>query len=704
MAVGGAAGAKGYLFQQRVSAAFLLVEILEKPLSLVLGERFDFRPRSYIFEGDVEIDDLCIRADEMSIYANIKTNLRFSLNEDGALRSAFDQFAKQHISGNGKEHFLLICDDKSSNQIRLLGELIDRMRLVSYANARSALLDDQDFRMFDQIVRLAKCSLGTEADRAAFDLLQKTSIVIFSFDFSGSFIHALKVLATSAGFARADRLWEKLTLDCFVFAKARQVLDADFLRRRYEEFRTEGMDTEYDFLSELRLEEDQIDWVKELIVAEWDPELESIGKFEPDGGAAATAARKIAILEMYRFDEDGKRRLEFQKETITLQSGLRLKVLGRFAGFSALERMIDAGRIDLSGADVRIFPANVDWLDKKDEPHVRLHANSARLAFDSRVPKDVCMECGKSLFATRIQLVEVDEIGRSYQCGPAHLDCVTPTSRVIGDVRMPAAEEYKALRSFDLNKWVKLAKLGPAGYAAIDSTSKNATLFWNWTHVIRGKGDYCTKMIGRDRSGQVEEQYVTERGNVVLRGREDQLQNVERLRKIVDEAKSIGNPMMFEVGGMFGPRSQFLRVDRDVGPIYEVTDFAIEKYSREKMATVSAKFQWYTPVCVVRTASGRLFEYKDAIVLMRDPFKLPRFLRQLEGHIPESLVSALWLDIVATDHEFDSMISACFNLELNVVLDPSVDIDGEYRQGIEVRPMPVRQGERNFLVESIEDI
>src|SRR5262249_6038922 len=158
-------------------------------------------------------------------YANIKTNLRFSVSEDGALKSAFDQFARQHKSSSGKEHFLLICDDRSSNQIRLLGEILERVRLVSFASVPSALFDEQDLRMFDQIIRLVKDSLETTSDESAFDLLQKISIVIFNFDFSGSFIQALKVLAVSSGFARADQLWEKLTLDCFVFAKARQVID-----------------------------------------------------------------------------------------------------------------------------------------------------------------------------------------------------------------------------------------------------------------------------------------------------------------------------------------------------------------------------------------------------------------------------------------------------------------------------------------------
>src|SRR5882724_2454439 len=105
MSVGGAAGSRGYLFQQRVSAAFLLVEILERPLSLILGEKFDYRPKSFIFEGNAEIDDLQFEVDGASIFANIKTNLRFSMNEDGALKSAFDQFARQQKSGTGKQHF-----------------------------------------------------------------------------------------------------------------------------------------------------------------------------------------------------------------------------------------------------------------------------------------------------------------------------------------------------------------------------------------------------------------------------------------------------------------------------------------------------------------------------------------------------------------------------------------------------------------------
>lgn len=705
MAVGGAAGVKGYLFQQRVSAAFLMVELLERPLSLVLGESFNFRPRSFIFEGDAEIDDFQFRTDDEFIYANIKTNLRFSLSDDGALRSAFDQFSKQHNLGHDKERFLLICDDKSSSKIRLLGELLERIRLVSFANASSTLLDDEDRNLFDAIVNLVKASLGTSADKDAFSLLQKTSIVIFSFDFSGSFVHALKVLAASCGFIRAEQLWEKLTLDCFVFAKARQVIDAEFLGRRYEEFRDEGGSSEFDFLSELILDEAHIDWVKEIVLTEWDPKLGALCATGQEADETPSAEKdrekKVAVLEMYRFDDEGSRRFEFESGNVRLANGLQLKVLGRFAAFSGLERMLDLGRIDLSNAaSVQILPANVDWTEEKSKNYVQVHATRARLSFENRKPRDVCIECGKSLFAARIQLVEIDEIGRSYQCGPVHIECLTPTSRVIGDVRMPAAEEYKTLRSFDLNKWARLAKLGPAGYQALDLIAQEAALGWNWTHVIRAKGDYCTKMIGRSEAGQLEEQYVTERGNVVLRGKEDQLRNAARLKEAVERARAEGDPLMFEVGGMFGSRSQLESVDRDAGPTYEVVDLVVEKYSREKMAALSAKFQWYTPICVVRGSEGKLFEYKGAILLIRDPFKFERLAKQLARYVPESVISCVWLDIVETDHEFDALINACFNLDLGVVVDPALDVSGNFRKAVEIRPLPFGLEQLNSLIDS----
>lgn len=702
MGTGGAAGTKGYLFQQRVCAAFLMIEILEKPLSLVLGEKFDFRPKSFFFEGDTEIDDLHFEAEDWSMFANIKTNLRLSASKDGALSSAFGQFARQHKSKAGQEHFLLICDDKSSNQVVMLGELLDRVRLVGLSSVSSLLLDDQDRRLFDQILALAKESLRSESAEAAFQLLQKISIVIFSFDFSASFVQALKVLAASSGFARPEQLWDKLTLDCFSFAKARQVIDSGFLRRRYEVFREEKTKSDFNFFSELTFEKEEIDWVKELVVAEFTSTSNLPKEFHADASddeGSDDSLRKVAVLEMYRFDEHGKRRFDFRNGMVHLQSGLQLKVLGRCASFAGFERLIDMGRIDLKDASIRIFPANVDWVEKKNELHALAHASAALLAFEDRIPKDVCLECGRPLFASRVQLVEIDEASRAYQCGPVHLDCLSPTARVIGDVQMPAAEQYKALRSFDINRWAELVKNGPAGYGLLNPIPEGAVLFWNWTNVIRPKGNYSAKMIGEDQAGSREEQYVTERGKIVLRGKDDQIANVNRMKEIVGLAKAEGDPLVFEVGGVFGPKSGLKEMDRDFGPVYEIVDFVVEKYSREKMAALSGKFQWYSPVCVLRSGSGKLFEYRESILLVRDPFKFPRLVGQLEGLVAHDLLKEIWLDIIESDHEFDSIINACFSLGLNVMLDPSLDARGEFRRGAQVQPMPYGEDERESLID-----
>jgi hypothetical protein len=141
-------------------------------------------------------------------------------------------------------------------------------------------------------------------------------------------------------------------------------------------------------------------------------------------------------------------------------------------------------------------------------------------------------------------------------------------------------------------------------------------------------------------------------------------------------------------------------LDRDSGPIYEVVDVVVEKYSREKMAALSGRFQWYTPVCVLRSASGKLFEYKKTILLLRDPFRFPRLLKQLVNHVRENVLGGVWLDIIENDHEFDAIVNACLALELDLVLDPSFDFDGNFRKGAQIQPMPVEEGDRASLVET----
>ncbi len=140
-------------------------------------------------------------------------------------------------------------------------------------------------------------------------------------------------------------------------------------------------------------------------------------------------------------------------------------------------------------------------------------------------------------------------------------------------------------------------------------------MFWNWTNVVKAKGDYCAKMIGEDEGGQFEQQYVTERGQIVLRNERDELAAVEEMRSAIDKARELGDPWMFELGGVFTLKSQFSKLNREVGPIFEVKEIIVEKFNRKKLEERAEKLQWYAPICVLRGASGKLFIH-DAVILV----------------------------------------------------------------------------------------
>ncbi len=696
MSVGGAAGNRGYLFQQRVSAAFLLVELLESPLSLLLGEEFNFRATTFLFEGNAEIDDLQIKFDGGDIYANIKSNLRFSILDGSALRSIFDQFVRQSRLGSGS--FLIICDDRSSNQIRALGEILDRIKLANYESLPSCLLDADDRRIYEQLVGLMK-ELSIEAAKDAFAFLKRVSVVRLSFDFNLSLVDALKMLAVSKGFLSADLLWDKLALDCFTFAKARQLIDAQYLKNRYSKFKSsDTSETESEMFSDIRIEEDDIDWVKELLLVEWNKGLDE------DTGKATVldqASNKYALLEIYRFDDKGDRRLKFENGIVTLLNGMKLKLLARMAAYSTLERLVKLGFINIADGELVVMSASVDWSELKQAQHAKIHASRARLAFESRKSPDLCIECRKPLFSDRIQIVEIDEAGRDYQCGPVHINCLAPSHRVVGDIQVPAAAKFKWLQNFDINKWIRSLKFGPAGYQPFDEVDVVvATMFWNWTNVVKAKGDYCAKMIGEDEGGQFEQQYVTERGQIVLRNERDELAAVEEMRSAIDKARELGDPWMFELGGVFTLKSQFSKLNREVGPIFEVKEIIVEKFNRKKLEERAEKLQWYAPICVLRGASGKLFLHHDAVILVRDPFDFGKLASQFRLAGMKSKLEGVWLDIIESDFEFDALVGACFQLELGIVVDPIVDSNGNFKGGIEINPMPIDENRRLALIDS----
>jgi hypothetical protein len=697
MSVGGAAANKGLLFQQRVGATFLLLELLGKPLSIALGEAFPFRPISFRFEGNNSVDDIEIKTEKATLFANIKTNLRLSFSSESPFHSVLKQFADQHAAGE-KGEYLLIADEKTSSRLRELGILFDRLRLVDLPSVQDTLLDEDDKILYMIFLKHAGELLKTSKEDELLEFIKRIRIVIFSFDFNATFVDAIKILAVSDGYLSVDQLWEKLTIDCFKFSKARRIIDSRYLRQRYERFKSEDKKVDADLFSDLNLNAVQLNWSKEVVVVEVDPKDEMPFLNERD-----KSKRNIAIIELKRFDTDGARRCKFWDNKIEFLGGQRLGLLGRFSSFTGLERILSSGKIDFEDAEITIIRANIDWRSEESSEYAIAQGATAALAFDDRRPKDCCLECGKPLFATEVEIVEIDEIGRKYQCGLIHLDCLSPTDRVVGGVRAAAAEKYKFLKRFDINRWIRLSKRGPAAYGLIDITSQRAVITWNWTDVLRAKGDFCLKMIGKNEDGQRDEQYVKERG-IINTGTEARVRRSrEKMLKIISAAKERNDPFVFESSGVFGQRSQILSMDKDVGDLYVVEDFEIEKYSREKVDAFSAKAQWYTPICIVRSAEGKIFQHGGAVLLIRNPFVFDRVVRQLGLVEPPSRVEGLWLDIIESDREFDALVSSCFQLNLEIVIDPQFDHEGNPTRFTEVVPFPLSGDDERELIDVEEN-
>jgi hypothetical protein len=305
----------------------------------------------------------------------------------------------------------------------------------------------------------------------------------------------------------------KVSIGLFRICQIPPILTSEHLKSRYEKFKTIAEDVQSEFFSDLTFEPSEVNWVKEVIVTGpvTGDEMPKIG-----GAALKGKKAKTLVMEIYRFDESGGRRLKFDHGQVELLNGLKLPIIARLSSFATLDRLL--GSDPFSGmkiSEVVLMPANVDWKELAEVDHTVAHGIRAKHAFEDRSPKDTCLQCGRPLFATSVQLVEIDETGRKYQCGPVHTECLLPTFRVIGEIQGEAAVKYKALGRFDINKWVKLSQSGPAGYELLDAISEPAVILWNWIDVIKPKGKYCVKMIGEDDQGNREEQYVTERGRIV---------------------------------------------------------------------------------------------------------------------------------------------------------------------------------------------
>lgn len=237
------------------------------------------------------------------------------------------------------------------------------------------------------------------------------------------------------------------------------------------------------------------------------------------------------ITDLFRFDDNGNKRISFQNDTVYLATNIPFKIIQRFATFQGLTRYINKYYNNINQDKVIIHKAHEDIEHIESSLYAIGYANYLQNLLDANPNPSICLHCGKRITTNDSYLVEIDESGLINNIGNVHAECLQPCNRVIGHATYENPLSPN-LKNFDYELWLELIETGQGIIKKIYSTPQLATiynLFWFKKHY-QNEGKYCIQLFFDNG----ETNYI-KRGQMIERFTEIEIDNtIELINKFIN--------------------------------------------------------------------------------------------------------------------------------------------------------------------------
>lgn len=237
----GAATNSGINYQQRVSASFLTLCLLDNDISIFLNyPQFQNKKIDTLqLEGTDKIDDLIMTLENKhKIFFQIKRTINLSDSKESDFYKTIDQFIKQYLNNANNESYILCTTSYSSARItRELKKLTDSIRLnnSSFESNPFNLEEQKIITKYEKIVKKL-FKQYTKRDMANSEYIEFTKkVYILSFD-NTPMEMAIFALMVSKISVTPSSLWELLISNCLQYASQRMSLSRQNILEIYEDY------------------------------------------------------------------------------------------------------------------------------------------------------------------------------------------------------------------------------------------------------------------------------------------------------------------------------------------------------------------------------------------------------------------------------------------------------------------------------------
>ncbi len=388
------------------------------------------------------------------------------------------------------------------------------------------------------------------------------------------------------------------------------------------------------------------------------------------------------IVELFRFDDGGAKRVRFRGDKLLLTEGnIECDVIYRCSSMMGLERALKAEADKYKNANVAILAAN-DIADVEDSEPAKLYrAHFDQLVKANKKPQ-CCLHCGKDVLEDEVLFVEIDESTLPAAVGLVHSKCRRPLDRIVGLGKTQRENKSYLPEGFDLSGWIKALERGQglmngirAGFVPQGHETRIA-----WSSDSEYDPDYrfCVRFALANDSLK----YSYERGKVLRLSRAEAEHQIEVFTKRIAEQRVANDPCCFTSKSFaFGPYSLLLQVKKEDEEIVEINFAEVAPYTELLSKLYDSCDNYYAPMGIVRDVVSELPLCLGGIVpLISDP----RRFQELEANWRTAGFGddKLSLKLIKDDRDFDNWMRRVFGDGLHPVIDPVFDKNQQLVSGI----------------------
>ncbi len=683
----GAATNAGINYQQRVSAVFLLSCLFKTDISLFFNsDRFNDKVIEFIqLEGTDKIDDLILTINNQEkLFCQIKRKVNLSESKTSDFYKTVEQFMQQYLSNTINENYCLITTSYSSSKItRELAKLTESVRLNDLAFIDNPL-NKSEKDTLDKYTKVVKKIYKfyikqNMSDNEFIKFSKKVFINNFDIESNSPLEKTILILIHTNAVVTPLILWEMMISKCLTFASQRMIVSYDNLYGQYKDLlkisNTESSSDSNAFW-DITVNNSNISSGKEVLLCKPNDTLFNMIKENNE---------KIdyCIIEIYRFDDNCDKKLNFQDNQCILLDGSKLELIARASSNVRIEQFLLENKIRFENSSIALFPASDEIEYVEHTPCTQLYADTLLSKLKLNKNNMECIECGKAISENNALIVEIDEIDFSDEIGLIHSNCLRPTIRILGHIEHELFKEYNISDNFDWELWINKIVNGGQGLLSNDiiyNINKRVKILWNATLDYTKKYNYCIREYLEDNTIR----YVLRRGVVERFSKSDAESKAIEINKILSQKKLEKDYLCISnKGKMFGTYNSFKNIIDFDDRLIKIEKYEVEKVTKRIIDEYKTMDNYYAPLVYITIGKNQdIFTINNIVILLSDPLEFNKYIENWKN-------ANIYLDeiefvIIEDDKYFDNFMHRVFEEYLGAIINPQFNIDGELIKGIEI--------------------